>query len=390
MAFTDPIAAGNRLVRDALQSENFSTGVSGWSIFRNGSAEFDALSLRGSLNVPSITLGGVDLATVINARALGCVAWMRGYPTTSTTSQDAIMWTEVDVIAGRLYEVSLMNITPDIANVKQCEFQIRYVTGTSAWPTNSSPTLAITLRLSQFEMGFIRAYYAPTTNHRLRLRASIVSLDGNTVRSWAPGDGCVLAVNDLGIAQPTNGSATNVQPGKTLKEWFVAPSGGLTYWGNGQFASNVSPFELWQGNMADGRGNYRGWMIFSGAQAANIADFVGVPQADILTCELYMNYVYWRLGTLGYATVGYHNKSSLSTTEPSGGVPNKLNVQYNGTGGGWFDLRAGGFGSGSIMEAMNNGYFKGFMIGNSPNGAEYAGKLNFDTDIPVLHCKYYK
>ena len=99
-----------------------------------------------------------------------------GHPTTATTSEDQVFATEVDVIAGRLYEVSLMNITPDISNTKQTEFRIRYVTGTASWPNNSSRLLAISLRLSQFELGFIRAFYLASATQRVRFRASIGSL----------------------------------------------------------------------------------------------------------------------------------------------------------------------------------------------------------------------
>jgi len=157
----------------------------------------DNATVRKALTVgQAITLQGRDLATLLSGRSRGCIGWIRGYPTTATTSEDQVFATEVDVIAGRLYEVSLMNITPDISNTKQTEFRIRYVTGTASWPNSSSRLLAISLRLSQFELGFVRALYLASATQRVRFRASIASLDGNTVRSWCPGDGGVLAVMD--------------------------------------------------------------------------------------------------------------------------------------------------------------------------------------------------
>jgi hypothetical protein len=49
--FSNPIVGGNVLVRTAIQSRNFVAGVSGWSINRDGSAEFNNAVIRGELVV---------------------------------------------------------------------------------------------------------------------------------------------------------------------------------------------------------------------------------------------------------------------------------------------------------------------------------------------------
>lgn len=51
MPFSNPIVAGNTLVRDAIQSEGFVTGVTGWSIQRNGNAEFNDVAIRGTVEI---------------------------------------------------------------------------------------------------------------------------------------------------------------------------------------------------------------------------------------------------------------------------------------------------------------------------------------------------
>lgn len=49
MAFTNPITGGQgALVRPAIKSPGFVTGVSGWTINRDGSAEFNNLTIRGT------------------------------------------------------------------------------------------------------------------------------------------------------------------------------------------------------------------------------------------------------------------------------------------------------------------------------------------------------
>lgn len=49
MTFSNPIVAGEELVRSAIRSPDFAAGVAGWIIRRDGSAEFNDVTARGSL-----------------------------------------------------------------------------------------------------------------------------------------------------------------------------------------------------------------------------------------------------------------------------------------------------------------------------------------------------
>ena len=57
MTFRNSVVGGTTLVRPAIKSPNFVTGVSGWSIDRNGSAEFNDITIRGSNGSAAITIG---------------------------------------------------------------------------------------------------------------------------------------------------------------------------------------------------------------------------------------------------------------------------------------------------------------------------------------------
>lgn len=52
------ITAGNTLVREAIQSQNFVAGTSGWQIKANGDAEFSNLIARGSLIGGQVVING--------------------------------------------------------------------------------------------------------------------------------------------------------------------------------------------------------------------------------------------------------------------------------------------------------------------------------------------
>lgn len=54
--FENPLTAGTVLVREQIQSQNYTEGVSGWVIKANGDAEFNSVTIRGS-----VTQGGVAL-----------------------------------------------------------------------------------------------------------------------------------------------------------------------------------------------------------------------------------------------------------------------------------------------------------------------------------------
>lgn len=56
MEFQDDLAGGTVLVRPALQSPDYVTGVSGWAVMIDGSAEFNDVLIRGSTSVGGTSL----------------------------------------------------------------------------------------------------------------------------------------------------------------------------------------------------------------------------------------------------------------------------------------------------------------------------------------------
>lgn len=69
MGFSDPITAGNILIREAIQSPNYLTGVSGWRIAKDGTAEFVGLIIAVG---GTIALSGANASVVIfNVRVAG-------------------------------------------------------------------------------------------------------------------------------------------------------------------------------------------------------------------------------------------------------------------------------------------------------------------------------
>lgn len=388
MAFTNPILAGEQLQRTGIRSDNYLAGVRGWRIASNGAAEFDNLGLRGNLWVPTITLAGRDLGQQLDSMPKGILAWINGYPVVSTTSSAKLMSTEVDVVNGRWYDINLISITPDIANTKACEFHIRYTTDGST-PNTGSPVFAISLRVSQFEMANVRAMWQANYTGRLKLIATINSLDGQNVRSWAPGAGAFLSVYDIGIAPVQFGSIGTSAPTKTLKEFTITANNTYAFHQNGTPLGGTFGRDMVQGTALSSTDHCRGYATFSAGDLALIADLQGVPLSDILVCEWWVNWYFWYQGT-GRALIGHHNLSSAPTgNEPGGSTLNYTNFYLAGQVGNWLGM----MGVATFMDALRAGTAKGLVLGAaSGTDRQYGGIADgaFGT-IPVqLHVKYYK
>lgn len=87
MAFRDSIVRGITLVRQAIQSPDFVSGVSGWTIRRDGTVEFTSALIRGILKV--IDVGG---SIVISSDGL--------HPTIDFISPDGTNHAFINVISG--------------------------------------------------------------------------------------------------------------------------------------------------------------------------------------------------------------------------------------------------------------------------------------------------
>lgn len=397
MAFTDPILAGEELTRTGIRSDNYVPGVSGWRIASNGAAEFDNVGIRGNLWVPSITLNGVDLATVINARALGLAAFMRGYPVVSTTTEAGIITTEWQTEPGRQYEMMLTNVTNDQVGTKNCEFFLKYTQGavntTFPYPDNSSPVVAQSGRLSQNELGTIRAYHESTGVYILRLRVSIVAYSG-TVRSYGPGGGVHLGVYDVGPSRAQVGTIGSSAPTKQLKEWTITPSDSRSYHQNGTALGGTFDRDMCQGPNPNPGGSQsdftRSYCVFSSSDiSTKINDLIGVPLEDIVACDWIINVYYWKQSS-GTILMGHHNLSSIGSTE-SGGSTLNSDQFYLSVAGQWTIGMLSK--SQTFVNALRAGTTKGLVLGAaSGNEYQYQGVADgaFGTKPPKLHLKYYK
>jgi hypothetical protein len=177
MPFGNPLAAGLQLIREDLQSDNFVTGVSGWSIFRNGNAEFNNVTIRGGVTEDGTGLyyngtpGAGTLFLTISATA-GVDSFGTAYP------------------AG----VTLFNASVQVGNWTSSGFSVNSTTGTgiaSLQPSGSnvnSPELFISGKPAASSVlgGLVAIYNNATSNDQIFLYGpvNLAAVDANVSRAW--------------------------------------------------------------------------------------------------------------------------------------------------------------------------------------------------------------
>jgi len=403
MAFTNPILAGEELNRTGIRSENYIPGVSGWRVANDGAAEFDNIGVRGNIWAPDVTLNGQSLNAILARQPKGCIAYINGYPVVSTTTEIKAMETEADIVSGRYYEVFLTNLTTDQqTGADSVEFKLRWTLGTPPAPLSTSADIVANgLRQSIFNQTILRFTFWSGATTRMRIGVYMASLNGSTVRTWAPGAGASLVVIDHGQApynhpgQGIIGSGSNV---RTLKEWTITANNNWTYHGNGTRRIDARINDLVAGDWQNGLGNQRAWWTFSPADvSAKLDELIGVPAADVEIAEVYLWNLQWRQNPpdAGYVSLGFHNQRDLYlyANEPPGGVPN-VHRPYVIGGGGWFSIKpVSGAVPTNFLDSMRDGYLKGFMVGNTFFGPEYCGVFDGHDSgaaAPKLHMRYWK
>lgn len=161
MSFRNRIAAGVHLIREALRSPNYSPGVAGWTLERDGSAEFNDVVIRGDLESDNYDAGppivGWQLADTGSVRIGGDVKVQPrgsipgiGNPVTTITlgddglgnlgmivnTTDDFGWTETKIGAGT---ITLSDDTTTIAGILSIDgnnVELQTGGGTMKWPND--------------------------------------------------------------------------------------------------------------------------------------------------------------------------------------------------------------------------------------------------------------
>lgn len=400
MAFSDPIVGTEVLIRNQIQSENFSvdpeTGVSGWQIKRDGTATFNNLVIGGSNYIidangdavfHSITLTADSTETAIylhgedidpelyNRKSKGVVSWLdlNGTgPTTTVTSDTVFAYMILPAYdSNRVYRLNgLVHINVNAVQPTYVGIRCRYAWDTD--PTTSSSILfehqwggrgaTATDEFSPIDFMF-RSQDLGTIGTDLHLLFSTFSsIAGINIQaeSWNR-----IQISDMGEAITIDsydmGTGTGSPPTQYTKTYSA--NGSASYQGDDD--ERVGIAECYQGQYSSTNGNQYSVILFPYSTIAS--DLSG---ATINKVEVYLNNNHWYYNSGGTAIIGYHNSATTpsSFTYPSS-TDNITRSSFTYGQAKWVTV------DNSIGTAFKNGTAKGILLGK---GQTSGGTLSTD------------
>lgn len=93
--FGNSVVAGTNLVREAINSPNYVAGSAGWSVNKNGSAEFNNVTVRGDFEVVSPTGSHVDIHLNGNIAQIDIAGGRNSDPTVESFSYDGAIYADI-------------------------------------------------------------------------------------------------------------------------------------------------------------------------------------------------------------------------------------------------------------------------------------------------------
>lgn len=407
MGFRDPIVSGEELVRSAISSEDFETGVTGWRIARDGQAEFNTLSVRDTISVDNLIVNGDDVAELITARPLGLVAYHSRQTTSPTVGQNitqASMRLSFTSLPGRMYKVCWRGGVYTNGAGRGYVVPKIWWTNNGAEPTTASQMLeqtAVDMPGGGMVMPFkIERHIFTPGGGPVKFLMGFTTLTpaGQTFALYGGFDYPNQAwVEDLGTSFPAGGIDDNgaAAPPKVLKTFDIQPYASRSYAGNGDPLDYDNQYMMSGDIHIDG--NRRSWMWFDanrktgGNGLGSMNDMQGVAAADISYLDVFLYFPHWYTSAGGRTTIGVHGINAVTEWEQLNGVYGQKEAFWEGRNiGKWVSLKGTG-----IESAAMNGNFEGLILGNTGdaniNNYGYAyGANGINGQQPGLRAGYYK
>jgi hypothetical protein len=431
VSFNNPIVGSQgALIRDAIRSRNYVAGVSGWSINKDGFAEFNNVAINGGellindpvtgdtvasidnagtasfqdlnvVNSPSI--GGLDFQTEIIdplPRGLKAYGSFNVLTFTGLTGEFGLIEIAHPSLPARTYNLYAQwnaNLQGGAGNNLGINIRYEY----SAGGTPAKPTLSSTLLYQNArELTVVGVGQTITINidfelpqgpGAYRFLCSAIRLNGTGATN--SGTSAVapvfMSLKDIGPTGLNTGVLNTGAGGATApvqtytKNYF--PLWSRSYNGNGTPGSFTAGSSVYQGyNQSDGNG-IRHSMI--GYDWATIQ--ADLASASIQAVKWTAYFAHWYNNSGGIANIGYHNYAGGSAP----GAYQTVGFIYASTG--WpkpglrtVDLTATGIGT-----QLKNGAAKGITLGDgASSSAAYYGYANGATmgNPPYLTITYTK
>lgn len=407
MPFNNPILAGEELIRSAIRSEDFVTEVSGWRISRDGTAEFNTLSIRDTITASNVILGGESVRTSLEQKSNGLISYharTTSSVTVATGVERPVVKLNYTVPPGRTvrYEVT-GGVYTNGPNPAHFSVHVRY-TGDGSEPTLSSPIIRRTdvyVPGGGLPVGFKLSFYQyePAGLNVKTLVSFIQNMPGGQtgamygINYWP----IEVSVTDIGKGLPSNGENFDGGSGTapTFRSFDIQPYASRSYTGSGAHLPYDNQYMM-QGDIGID-GNRRSWMWFDANSTAggnglgSLNDMQGATAIDYF--EVYLYYPHWYYSNGGNCWIGHHNSNVVTNTEQTGPNIAYKEVLESWPGrniGKWINLKGSG-----IEAAALAGTIEGLILGNTGSASRtdygYAyGATGVLGRCPGLRAGYWK
>lgn len=415
MPFSNPIIAGEELIRSSMRSENYVNAAeggigAGWSINRDGTADFYNLTTRGSAEGPvaaydtviannSLLYMGTELGALLTEKERGYAGYFERTTTSVTAGvgvQATVARLTVPTVAGRAYRLKITgSMYTNGYNDGHIDVYVRYTTS-GVEPTTASPILrltSVTNRIVGHANGFELEKGLLGNGNELKLLLCFKGLEpvGATFAMYGEATWpIIMYVEDMGAALPLLGINDDgaSAPPKTYRSILTGAFDSRSYQGNGTALSSGNGAQyMYQGDIGVD-GNRRSWCWFDNA---TILALQGVPYADIDYLDIYFYFQHWYYSSGGYCHIGWHDKTGVSNTEQGGARYDVGYQQYTGRNQGrWINIKE----NASLRNGLYDGYLKGIVLvkdgGNSLTDYGIALGATGGNNRPFLRAGYYK
>lgn len=386
MTFRQQTSAGIKLVLEKLVSANYVPDVSGWAIERDGTAQFENLTVLQSLSAGNvgadsgtfgaISIGGRDPIAELDALRTGSsvIAW--GYQTdaanTVSGTEVALIGVDAVVPPRRQFRFVGQAIGDPSVETDQWRLQVRATTDGSA-PTTASPLWA---RNTFTGIGTYRCeeWHNNDTDSPLIVRALLCVQRQSGSGTWVQAVNLayartVLAIYDEGPATPPtawNSPGTITPPPAPVPTpvpftYTFSPTWDASYQGDGDKRS-VS--HLYQGYTNDSggsvNGNNRALIGFGSDLQTKLAG------ATITSCVLVFKVLHTYNNSGAPFWFGTHTYTSEPGTWSGSSVNERLVSSATVKAGATVSLELGT----AIGTALRNGYARGISVGPAPTNSE--------------------
>lgn len=440
--FGDSVLGGNdELVRNAIRSSNYGVDadgvIRGWSINRDGSAEFHDVTIGNSAysvdemgvatfsgvvingDNASIVLNGVTLQDILDSRPKGRIAnaWLDvDGAITSGTTEIAIMELLCELEDGRSYRIGTSNFIVN-GTVLDDVFRVNLRDGGAASPSTSSNLLCqvavhifntAVIPPGKIDFTFQCDTTQPASIHNLtpgthRMLLTMFRHTGTGVGQIDTGGGVAnplaLYLEDVGPSKPNtavnqSGSGGGTNPVQQYVKTYYA-DWGCSYRGAGATCgSDFSRFNqngvLYQGRYSSCNADTRSWIGFDYTQIQT--DLSG---ATVNKCEVFLKYTHWYYNSGGTAVIGTHNSSFVGSGDTGPGFNESLDNTDRVRSSGWAIGASKWVNLGTtIGNEFKAGTTKGIVIGSAPDAGNliyYGQAVDSNTSgQPALRLTYTK